>query len=174
MNWKMSAIGSQITGVSIVFSTVCSSADHRKHHSSVSLAFGEGNKPMTGGSPQRGPVTRNMFLFDDVIMSSKVFSWIRSGAIAKEVLMDLILITCAWRLHLLFCVSFNPFARGKWVKWYTQQSTYSPSSIQVNGSWMFGAKHCFIAHGHVYCNNLMITENIFLIVNNNFRSKLFV
>ena len=35
----MSAIASQITGVSIVCSTVCSSADQRKHQSSGSLAF---------------------------------------------------------------------------------------------------------------------------------------
>ena len=36
---KMSAISSQITSVSIVYSTVCSGADQRKHQSSASLAF---------------------------------------------------------------------------------------------------------------------------------------
>ena len=35
----MSAMASQITGVSIVYSTVCTGADQRKHQSSVSLAF---------------------------------------------------------------------------------------------------------------------------------------
>ena len=35
----MSAIASQITGVTIVYSTVCSSADQRKHQISASLAF---------------------------------------------------------------------------------------------------------------------------------------
>ena len=35
----MSAVAPQITGVSIVYSTVCSGADQRKHHSPTSLAF---------------------------------------------------------------------------------------------------------------------------------------
>ena len=38
----MSAMVSQITGTSIVYSTVCSSADQRKHQSSASLAFVRG------------------------------------------------------------------------------------------------------------------------------------
>ena len=39
----MSAMASQITGVSIVCRTVCSGADHRKHQSSASLAFVRGS-----------------------------------------------------------------------------------------------------------------------------------
>ena len=35
----MSTMACQITGVSIVYSTVCSGADLRKHQSSASLAF---------------------------------------------------------------------------------------------------------------------------------------
>ena len=35
----MSAMASQITSVSIVYSTVCSGADQRKHQSSASVAF---------------------------------------------------------------------------------------------------------------------------------------
>ena len=35
----MSAMASQITGVSIVYFTVCSGADQIKHQSSTSLAF---------------------------------------------------------------------------------------------------------------------------------------
>ena len=38
----MSAMASQITGVTIVYSTVCSSADQRKRQSSASLAFVRG------------------------------------------------------------------------------------------------------------------------------------
>ena len=47
----MSAIASQITGVSIVCSTVCSSADQRKHQSSASPDFGRGGT--TGGFPSQ-------------------------------------------------------------------------------------------------------------------------
>ena len=38
----MSPMASQIAGVSIVYSTVCSGADQRIHQSSVSLAFVRG------------------------------------------------------------------------------------------------------------------------------------
>ena len=38
----MSAVASQITGVSIVYSNVCSGADRRKYQSSMSLAFVRG------------------------------------------------------------------------------------------------------------------------------------
>ena len=48
----MSAMASQITGVSIVYSTVCSGADQRKPQSSVLLAgICEGNSPLTGEFP---------------------------------------------------------------------------------------------------------------------------
>ena len=45
----MSAIASQITGVSIVCSTICSIVDERTHRSSASLAF------VTGGFPSERP-----------------------------------------------------------------------------------------------------------------------
>ena len=64
----MGAIASQITSLTIVYSTVHSDADQRKHQSSVSLAFvGEIHRgPVT--SPHKWPVTRKMFPFDDVIV----------------------------------------------------------------------------------------------------------
>ena len=70
----MSAMASQITGVSIVYSTVCSGEDQGKHRSSASLAFVRGihrwpvNSPSPVNSPHKWPVTRKMFPFDDVIM----------------------------------------------------------------------------------------------------------
>ena len=47
----MGAIASQITSPSIVYSTVYSDADHRKHQSSVSPAICAGNSPGTGEFP---------------------------------------------------------------------------------------------------------------------------
>ena len=50
----MNAMASQITGVSIVCSTFCSSADQTKHQSSASLhGLCEGNPPVTGGFPSQ-------------------------------------------------------------------------------------------------------------------------
>ena len=91
----MSAVASQITSVSIVCSTVYSSADRRKHQSSASLTFVRGihRRPMDSphkgpvtqkmlvrgihrwplNSPHKRPVTREMFPFDNVIMTSYAF-----------------------------------------------------------------------------------------------------
>ena len=66
----ISAMASQITGVSSVYSTICSVADQRKHQSSASLAFVRGIHRWTVNSPHKGPRTRQMFPFDDVIMMS--------------------------------------------------------------------------------------------------------
>ena len=63
----MSPMASQITSFTIVYSTVYSGADQRKHQSSASLPLW-GDSPMTGEFPHKGPVTRKMFPFDDVIM----------------------------------------------------------------------------------------------------------
>ena len=57
----MSMMASQITGVSIVYSTVCSGADQRKHQSSTALAFVRGIHHWPMNSPHKGPVTQKMF-----------------------------------------------------------------------------------------------------------------
>ena len=65
-NVIMGARASQITSLTIVFATVNSDADQRKHQSSTSLAFAQGIH--RGHSPHKWPVTRKMFPLDDVIM----------------------------------------------------------------------------------------------------------
>ena len=64
----MGAIASQITSLTIVFSTVYSDADQRNHQSSVPLAFVQGIHRGPVNSPHKWPVTRKMFPFDGVIM----------------------------------------------------------------------------------------------------------
>ena len=64
----MSAIASQITSLTIVYSAVYAGADQNKHQSSVSLAFVWGIHRGPVNSPHKWPVTRKMFPFDDVIM----------------------------------------------------------------------------------------------------------
>ena len=59
----ISAMASQITGISDVYSTVCSGAHQRKHQSSTSLAF-ERNPPVTGGFPsQRASNAENVSIW---------------------------------------------------------------------------------------------------------------
>ena len=64
----MGAIASQITSLAIVYSTVYSDADQRKHQSSASLPFVRGIHRGPMNSPYKWPVMRKMFPFDDVIM----------------------------------------------------------------------------------------------------------
>ena len=64
----MGAITSQITSLTIVYSTVYSDADQRKHQSSASLAFVWGLHRGPVNSPHKWPVARKMFPFDDVIL----------------------------------------------------------------------------------------------------------
>ena len=64
----MDTIASQITSLTIVYSTVYSDADQRKHQSSTSMAFVRGIHRGPVNSAQKWPVTRKMFPFDDVIM----------------------------------------------------------------------------------------------------------
>ena len=64
----MSAVAFQITGVSMVCSTVCSGADQRKHQSSASLALMRRIHQWLVNTPHNRPVKWNMFPFDDIIM----------------------------------------------------------------------------------------------------------
>ena len=57
----MVTIASQITSLAIVYSTVYSGRNQRKHQSSVSLAFVRGIHWWPMNSPHKGPVTRKMF-----------------------------------------------------------------------------------------------------------------
>ena len=64
----MGTMTSQITSLTIVYSTVYSSADQRKLQSSASLAFVRGIHQWPVNSPHKWPITRKMFPFDDVIV----------------------------------------------------------------------------------------------------------
>ena len=57
----MGAIGSQITSHTIVYSTIYSSADQRKHRSFASLSFVRGIHRWPVNSPHKWPVTRKIF-----------------------------------------------------------------------------------------------------------------
>ena len=68
----MSMMASQITSLTIIYSTVYSSLDQRKHQSSASQAFVRGIHRWPVNSPHKGSVTRKMLPFDDVIMK---YNW---------------------------------------------------------------------------------------------------
>ena len=64
----MSAMASQITILTIVYSTVFSSRRSKKTLKLRVTGLCEENSPVTDEFPHKGPVTRKMFPFDDVIM----------------------------------------------------------------------------------------------------------
>ena len=64
----MGAMASEITNLTMVYSTVYSDADQRKHQSSASLAIVRGIHRGPVNFPHKWPVTRKMFPFHDVIM----------------------------------------------------------------------------------------------------------
>ena len=65
----MSAMTSQITNLTIVYSAVYAGKDQRKFQSSASLAFVKGIRRGPLNSPHKGSVRRKIIPFDDVIMS---------------------------------------------------------------------------------------------------------
>ena len=64
----MGTMASQIPSLTIVRATIYAGADERKYQSSVSLASVRGIHRCPVNSPHKGPVTRTIFPFDDVIM----------------------------------------------------------------------------------------------------------
>ena len=80
----MSLMASQITSLTIVYSTVYSGANQRKHQSSASLAFVWGIHRGPVNSPHKWPVTRKMFPFDDVIMVTclQIHHWFNAELMA--------------------------------------------------------------------------------------------
>ena len=57
----MSIMASQVTGVSIGYSTVCSGSNQRQYQSSTSLAFVRGIHRWPVNSPHQGPITPKRF-----------------------------------------------------------------------------------------------------------------
>ena len=66
----MTTVASQITSLTVVYSIVYSGADQRKHQSSASRVFVRGFHQDRWIPRTKGPVTRKMVPFDDVIMAS--------------------------------------------------------------------------------------------------------
>ena len=69
----MCAMASQITSLTVVYSTVYSGADQIYIKSPASLAFVRGIHRWPVNSPHRWPVMRKMFQFDDVIINRSGF-----------------------------------------------------------------------------------------------------
>ena len=137
----MSAIASQITSITIVYSTVCSGADQRKHQSSASLAFVTVLHRWPVNSPHKGPVIRKNFPFDDVILTT--------GAIYMISTM-----ICEWWSWLQ--------CHNKYVVLYCVPRANDPGELdQSNGCWCHGSLRLQAISGNVgYFGSVSSTEGI--------------
>ena len=92
------------TSLTIVYSTVHSDADQRKHQSSASLAFVRVIHRGPVNSPHKWPVTRKMFPFDDVIMNYVMVS-------CTDLCARILPIMICWCLPIrnMFCTCFILF-----------------------------------------------------------------
>ena len=120
----MGTMASQISSLTIVYSTIYSGADQRKHQSSASLAFVRGIHWSPVNSPHKWPVTRNMFPFDDVIMCpskpsgcnhtiNREFSRVPSQALLK-------------------CLGFNSLALGRCGSNLRMETKFWNSILQID------------------------------------------
>ena len=124
----LGAMAFQITSLTIVYSTVYSGVDQRKHQSSASLAFVRGIRRWPMNSPHKRPGTRKIFPFGDVIMYyGSVYSthsvWLsekktyRHIGVAKN---------CSKNILMLMQVSWLRRTEWTWWSWYmfTQTSVH--------------------------------------------------
>ena len=110
----MSQMASQITCVSIVFSTNCSGADQRKHEIPASLTFVAEIHRWPANSPHKGPVTRQMFSFDDTYHSQSIFLKPNNGNLWKS--------TTRFRKILIF--ASRHFPRLTFWKWFGRSHVF--------------------------------------------------
>ena len=96
----MGMMASQITSFTIVYSTVYSGIDQRKHQSSASLAFVRGIHQWPVNSLHKGPVTWKMFPFDDVIMLC-VWNDVHFAMLWKNYIYSWLIMEMKWRWSLL-------------------------------------------------------------------------
>ena len=143
----MGQIASQITSLTIVCSIVYFSTDQRKYQSSVSLAFVRGIHRGPVNSPHKGPVTRKMFPFDDVIMTAASYWY---GKMWHNVLYVHIL------NNSISCLYWNT---ETWTKWSTFCRQYLEIvCIVVNDiiEIVIEMSMKFISDGSIYDNSSLV------------------
>ena len=139
----MSMMASHITSVSIVYLTVCSGPAQRKHLNSASLAFVRRIHRWPVNSPHKGPVTRKMFPFDDVIM---IFDKISNGFVSQSRLN----LRCASITHPLLLNLADVWAVVLTI-FLTTWAIYFNSWMRIHSYW-----YRFIICAIIYINVLIL------------------
>ena len=152
----MGAVASQITSLTIVYSTVYSDTDQRKHQSSASLAFGWGIHREPANSLHKWPVTRIMFPFDDVIMILLVLLDMNVNYNCRTNILKFITAK-TWKY---IYVSFDPPIIQKvykcivlWQKFRIRQSKMHRNLLQntIYVEWVFTSNRFLINKDNWFC-----------------------
>ena len=142
----MGVMVSQITSLPIVYSTVYSGADQRKHQSSTSLAFVRGIHRWLVNSPHKRSVTRKMFPFDDVIMIWEDFmtqKWLLQGQNYNKSIDHRSLILDSWINLMEFDKSQIWFCTGQ--SWLVYRVSPQRGKFGALCAWVI--KHLAYFHG---------------------------
>ena len=143
----MGVLASQITSLTIVYSTIHSGADQRKHQSSASLAFVRGIHRWPVNSPHKWSVTRKMFPFDDVIMALKSTTriWNRFSWNSNEVVYSYRLLNSKIHMPYLVSIGYQKYRKIEkqniGEKWFGSRYYLSPTWTIYNRwqhSWQQG------------------------------------
>ena len=118
----MSTMSSQITGVSIVYSIVSSGAEQRKHQNSAPLTFVRGIHRWPVNSLHKGPVTRKMLPFDDVIMSKYDVDTRHTDSHCLTNVINEVFHQISARHQKYFCMKYEAVAKCNWntVSYYIE------------------------------------------------------
>ena len=105
----MGTMASEITSLTIVYSTVYSGADQRKHQSSASLAFVRGIHRGPVNSQHKWPVTRKMFhlMTSSWLCISQIMTYARKMTLSHH--------RISWFIYLLSVIPETPLLR--WWFW---------------------------------------------------------
>ena len=135
----MGAKASQLTSLTIVYSTVYSGADQRKYQSSVSLAFVRGIHRWLVNSPHKGPEPGKMFPFDDVIM---VTSHVLYGGSNPQQLNSCFNLTSQRKYHLWPMASnaesvFMPRYHHEYIRGAPFLLWTAPHWLVISNNWLY-------------------------------------
>ena len=121
----VSKMASQITGVQIVCSAVCSFVNKRKHESSASLAFVMEIHRWPVDSLHEGPVMGKVFPFDDVIIVWSYMPTLYSFSKSDKYI---------YRIVFISQESLPMIFRPKSIKFHTWNATwfYKPQNLAVH------------------------------------------
>ena len=139
----MGAMTSQITSLTIVYTSVYSGADQSKHQGSASLAFVRGIHWWPVNSPHKWPVTRKMFPFDDVIMNSFISGY-HIAANFYSCHDGSFFVPCA----IFFSVILQQYEWRQWAEWKRNSLVVEFVSVgkAIFSNFNFTWKHLHIAY----------------------------